>query len=138
MGDQADIGPGPRGRRSVRYALVLSSAVAVLALAFALTSALGSGAPGDLRTASGIGVVRPIDRSAPGFRLPSLSGRGSISLAEYGGDVIVLNFWASWCHPCREEAPMLEQLWKQYRGRSVQFVGIDHRDGRADALAFQR
>ncbi len=139
MGDHAESGREPRHPRLVRLLLVLSPPIAVLALAVALSSAVDrGGGAADLRTASGIGAVRPIDRPAPGFRLPALSGHGSLSLAGYRGNLVVLNFWASWCRPCRQEAPVLERLWTAYRGLGVRFVGIDHRDDRRDALAFQR
>jgi len=138
MRDQPRADPRTRYGRALGLLLTLSPVIAVLALAFVLSSTLGdSGGAGNLRTATGIGVVRPIDRPAPGFRLPALTGHASISLAQYRGHVVVLNFWASWCHPCRQEAPALERLWNQFRGRGVQFLGIDHRDGRGDALAFR-
>ena len=75
---------------------------------------------------------------APAFRLPVLSGDGSIALGDYRGEVVVLNFWASWCGPCRQEAPDLEGVWEQYRERRVQFLGVDHADARGDAIAFRR
>ena len=65
-----------------------------------------------------------------------LVGGGRLSLAGYRGHVVVLNFWGSWCTPCREEAPSLAQLARQYGGSGVRFLGIDIRDSPASAEAF--
>jgi thiol-disulfide isomerase/thioredoxin len=61
-----------------------------------------------------------------------------ISLSSYRGKVVVVNFWASNCAPCALEAPWLEDLSKTYASKGVRFVGIDERDNRAAALAFER
>ena len=71
---------------------------------------------------------------APDFTLSLLDG-GEIRLKELRGQVVVLNFWASWCGPCRLEAPVLEQMWKDYGGE-VAFVGIAHNDVPQRARAF--
>lgn len=76
-------------------------------------------------------------RAAPSFELPALEGGRTISLSDFGGKVVVLNFWASWCNPCREEAPHLERVWREYRSAGVQFLGVNHQDQRGSALAFQ-
>ena len=52
------------------------------------------------------------------------------------GTPVVLNFWASWCPPCREESPLLERTWRQYEGRGVLFVGVDTQDTEVDARAY--
>jgi peroxiredoxin len=76
------------------------------------------------------------DRPAPGFTMPTLSG-GRVSLAGSTGHPVVLSFWASWCPPCRQEAPYLKEAWSRYRSKGVRFLGVDHRDGRSDAMAFR-
>lgn len=68
-----------------------------------------------------------VGERAPTFTLSLLDG-GQISLKELRGQVVVLNFWASWCGPCRLEAPVLAQVWQDYRGDEVAFVGIAHND----------
>jgi cytochrome c biogenesis protein CcmG, thiol:disulfide interchange protein DsbE len=73
---------------------------------------------------------------APAFSLRRLNGSGTLDLGSLRGKAVVLNFWASWCAPCKKEAPALEQLWHEYRGRGVAFVGIDSNDAASDARRF--
>lgn len=91
---------------------------------------------------------------APGFELPVLQrgelgsqlGRalrpaladGRIDLQELRGQRVMLNFWASWCAPCREEAPLLEKSWLRAREQGVVFLGLNMQDIRGDARAFMR
>ena len=65
-----------------------------------------------------------------------LVGGGRVSLTAYRGHVVVLNFWGSWCPPCRAEAPSLGQLDRQFSPSGVRFLGIDIRDSPATAEAF--
>ena len=75
---------------------------------------------------------------APAFSLPRLDKPGNLSLASLKGKAVVLNFWASWCAPCRDEAPTLERAWDRYRGQGVVVVGVDQQDVSSDARAFAR
>lgn len=72
---------------------------------------------------------------APVFSLPRLDG-GEIRLAELRGQIVVLNFWASWCGPCREEAPALETVWRRYRDAGLVMVGVNIQDREAAARDF--
>ncbi|NIM92780.1 MAG: redoxin domain-containing protein [Anaerolineales bacterium] len=72
---------------------------------------------------------------APDFTLNTFDGQ-EITLSELRGNVIVINFWASWCPPCKEEAPYLEQMWRKYRDQDVVFLGIDYVDTEPEALAY--
>jgi cytochrome c biogenesis protein CcmG, thiol:disulfide interchange protein DsbE len=76
--------------------------------------------------------------AAPDFRLDRLDGPGKLSLASYRGRPVIINFWASWCIPCKEEAPLLESVWQRYRDRGLVVVGIDINDLRGDARRFAR
>jgi cytochrome c biogenesis protein CcmG/thiol:disulfide interchange protein DsbE len=77
----------------------------------------------------------PVGRPAPDFSLPLLSG-GTLSLHNLRGKPVLLNFWASWCEPCREEMPLLVRLHRSFGPRGVEFVGIDTEDQLADARKF--
>lgn len=74
---------------------------------------------------AGCGEQRFLAPDAPAFSLPLLQGDGRISLADYRGEVVYLSFWASWCVPCREEMPHLQQLWQQHREAGFQVIGIN-------------
>lgn len=75
---------------------------------------------------------------APAFSLPQLDGHGALSLASLHGKTVVLNFFASWCDPCKREAPVLERLWRQDRADRLVVVGVDTNDSHGDALRFVR
>lgn len=73
---------------------------------------------------------------APSFTLRRLEGPGTVSLAAYRGRPVVLNFWASWCNPCKSEARVLQGDWTRYRSRGVVFLGVDYHDLASDARRF--
>ena len=73
---------------------------------------------------------------APAFSLSRVDTPGKLELASLRGKPVVLNFWASWCVPCKGEATMLEQAWQQYRKQGVVFVGVDYHDVTSDARRF--
>jgi cytochrome c biogenesis protein CcmG, thiol:disulfide interchange protein DsbE len=75
---------------------------------------------------------------APIFTLPRLDAKGELSLASLRGKAVVVNFWASWCKPCEEEAPLLERAWRRYRERGLVVVGVDAQDFGQDARRFAR
>jgi cytochrome c biogenesis protein CcmG, thiol:disulfide interchange protein DsbE len=79
-----------------------------------------------------------IGETAPAGPLPRLSGAGSGSLADYRGRWVLVNFWASWCIPCRQEAPALERFQRARAGSSFTVLGIDSRDLSSDGQRFVR
>ncbi len=72
---------------------------------------------------------------APDFTLTSFNNE-TVTLSELRGQVVVINFWASWCPPCREEAPYLESTWRKYQDQGVIFIGVDYADTEKEALAY--
>ncbi len=72
---------------------------------------------------------------APDFSLTTFEGE-TITLSDLRGQVVIVNFWASWCPPCREEAAYLEATWRKYKDRGVVFIGVDYLDARPNALAY--
>jgi peroxiredoxin len=81
-------------------------------------------------------AVRPAGaEQVPDFDLPLLRG-GRLSSEELRGSPVVLNFFASWCAPCREEAPLLERTWREYRDRGVRIVGVNIKDTERSAKHF--
>ena len=75
---------------------------------------------------------------APAFTLDRIGGPGHLSLASLRGKTVVLNFWASWCIPCKAEAPLLEAASRRWRARGVVVLGIDSNDFTGDARGFMR
>jgi cytochrome c biogenesis protein CcmG/thiol:disulfide interchange protein DsbE len=72
---------------------------------------------------------------APDFSLTGFDGR-KVTLSELRGKVVVINFWASWCLPCRQEAAYLEQTWRKYKDKDVVFIGVDYVDTEKEAKAY--
>ena len=129
-------------RRALRIAGVLAAVAFVALLAYGLTTKATNSTIDDA-------LSRGESVAAPGFTLSSLAeGRdagdawakaasdGDVSLSELRGTPLVLNFWASWCDPCRAEAKVLEKAWKQQSGGDVLFLGLDAQDAREDARDF--
>ncbi len=127
-----------RGRRAVAAAALAAVAAGLSACsagATAQTQAVGNG-QGYVSADNGVTVFPggsgPV---APPVSGSTLTG-GKLSLAAYRGHVVVLNFWGSWCAPCRAEAPALAALARRFQPAGVRFVGVDIRDNAAAARAF--
>jgi cytochrome c biogenesis protein CcmG/thiol:disulfide interchange protein DsbE len=103
-------------------------------LGFGLLGAQSGRPAGAAVNAVGMAAATKV-RPAPDFGL-RLFGGGAFRLAEQRGRVVVVNFWASWCPPCRDEAPALEAVWRARRDRGVELVGVNVWDRERDALAF--
>jgi cytochrome c biogenesis protein CcmG/thiol:disulfide interchange protein DsbE len=74
---------------------------------------------------------------APHFEARQLDG-GTFDFASLRGKPAVINFWASWCEPCKGEAKVLQEAWQRYRGDGVVFIGVDYHDVTSDARRFLR
>lgn len=75
-------------------------------------------------------------KAAPAKELPKLSGSGTLSVNDFRGRVVVVNFWASWCQPCREEAPVLRRFDERHRRHGLVMLGINTLDVTSDARRF--
>ena len=85
-----------------------------------------------------VGRACAIALVAPDFALRRVDGRGTLRLSSLRGRVVVLNFWASWCRACKDEARTIEVAAERWQRRGVVFVGIDSQDFTGDARAFAR
>ena len=121
---EAETSPNAGGSQRWSPAWMAAGVVAVLVLAL-----LGYGLAAQPATPPQVGS--PV----PDFELTALDG-STMSLKAQQGEVVVVNFFASWCAPCRQEAADLEQAWREYRDRGLQFFGIAHKDANSKARAF--
>jgi len=86
---------------------------------------------------TGLSGVTMVNRPAPDFTLTTFKGT-TISLENLRGKPVVINYWASWCPPCRVEAPLLERTWRAYKKRGLIFIGVNIQDRKEDALNYIR
>jgi cytochrome c biogenesis protein CcmG/thiol:disulfide interchange protein DsbE len=103
-------------RRRVAVAVVVAAVAAIVAL---LATGLGQG--------SSVAASPLIGRAAPDFTLPGLDGP-SVTLSKLRGQVVVINFWASWCAECHSEQAALSDTWEQFQDSGVVVVGFDFED----------
>lgn len=123
------LGPGRIGAGASLPGVSARAFAAFLAV-LAVIGLLGFGLLSKGETTLAVGDPVP-DRA-----LPVLGGRGEGEIADYRGHWVLVNLWASWCVPCRQEAPVLDRFARRYRDRNVRVLGIDVQDNSDDALAF--
>lgn len=126
----------PFGRRAL---IILGAGIPVTAFLAVLAWASFStdGAPDGIAVNETVTEVRQEKREAPNFALELPQG-DSLAVEDLRGKVVMLDFWASWCQPCRDEAPALAQVYREYRERDVEFVGVNLWDNPGDAQLFLR
>jgi peroxiredoxin len=124
-----------RRQLSPRQPWLVAMCLAVLLLGAACASTIGPKATPKTDPAARLKFSRISGR------MPALSGRalggGELSPSDYVGKIVVVNFWASDCAPCRREEPELESLWQHQKDRGVTVIGVDYRDQPQAALAFR-
>lgn len=127
---------GERTRRSKIMAIALLVVAAVVLSTATVLGARWASQPSSASQpqGNGLGFVR-LDRPAPAVALPGLTGHGMVSIASLAGRPVVLNFWASSCHPCTKETPALAAAAAQLHGK-VSFIGIDTSDNHVAAARF--
>jgi peroxiredoxin len=84
-------------------------------------------------TATSVASSGLTGQSAPDFALKSSSGE-NLRLSEYRGDVVMVNFWATWCGPCRQEMPLLDELYSRYQRVGFSLLGVNIDDNQAKAM----
>lgn len=131
--------PGNGVPKRVAQGLALVAVGALLGLLiWKVATRDAGGAAGKLAASKGAPVA------APQFTLPRINGipgipdGTTVSLASLKGKVVVLNFWASWCIPCKQESPRLQEAYVTYKDQGVVVLGVDAQDFSGDARSFAR
>jgi len=129
-----------RPRLNVRRTTIAAGIALVLVVAgvtaFSVLSADESDEEGDACRVDVAGASNPhVGDVAPAFTLPTLDG-GCFHLRAERGRPVVVNFWASWCNPCRAEFPLLADAYAKHRGENLEIVGVTHRDIESDSRQF--
>jgi cytochrome c biogenesis protein CcmG/thiol:disulfide interchange protein DsbE len=96
----------------------------------------GSKSGGSTRRASVSGVGGDVGAPAPDFQLPALDGSGDVRLSDFRGRPVIVNFWASWCNPCRQEFPLLRQALGDHQNDRLAVVGVTYQDIPGDSRGF--
>src|SRR5690242_21749529 len=91
----------------------------------------------EFTSATALGKLVPkADRKPAGTFTGDLIDGGTVGTGDLNGKVALLNFWASWCEPCKVESPQLDLLYRRVKSKDVEFIGIDTKDAKSSARAF--
>jgi cytochrome c biogenesis protein CcmG/thiol:disulfide interchange protein DsbE len=119
-------------------ATVLLGALGLVIVVVLLNLPIGGGGASPSGGGSGVIIGSPLlDKPAPEFRLATLDGR-EVRLSDYRGRPVIVNFWASWCIPCRDEFPLFVGARAEHAGDGLEILGIVHEDSSDAAAAFAR
>jgi cytochrome c biogenesis protein CcmG, thiol:disulfide interchange protein DsbE len=132
-------GPTESSPRRRGWFLVLAGVLVVGLVAGVLVTVLDDGSESDgstqRRGVTGAGGAE-IGSTAPDFVLPALDGGEDIRLADFRGRPVIVNFWASWCNPCRDEFPLLKNALDDHRADRLAVIGVTYRDIPNDSRDF--
>jgi cytochrome c biogenesis protein CcmG/thiol:disulfide interchange protein DsbE len=131
--------PTERPARRRGWLLILAGVLTVGLVAGVLVAVLDSGSEsgGGMRRGAVVAGAGPeVGSAAPDFSLPALDGHGDVRLADFRGRPVIVNFWASWCNPCRQEFPLLQQALRDHRGERLAVIGVTFRDIPDDSRNF--
>ncbi len=102
----------------------LKIAIVILLTVFVLAGCDNSSSPSASTPAASAAKGQLIGNPAPDFTLTNMTGQ-KVSLSQYRGKVVVLNFWATWCPPCREEMPSMEALYRKYKDQGLVMLAVN-------------
>lgn len=114
--DEDTESPRPESNLTAIAIVVLAGAIALFAWAWS----------NDQGESTSVGQIR-VGEQAPDFVLPDLNGN-EIALSDHRGEVVLINFWATWCPPCRVEMPDLEAVYRQHNDSGFEILGVDQRE----------
>jgi cytochrome c biogenesis protein CcmG/thiol:disulfide interchange protein DsbE len=132
-------GPTESPPRRRGWLLILAGVLVVGLVAGVLVTLLDDGSESDGSTrrsrVAGSGGAE-VGSPAPDFVLPALDGGGDVRLADFRGRPVIVNFWASWCNPCRDEFPLLKEALRDHRADRLAVIGVTYRDIPDDSRDF--
>lgn len=113
--------------------------LALLTVLLAVSACTSAGSDGKFKFTSptALGTLIPkADRKPAGTFTGDLIDGGTVGTTDLRGKVALLNFWASWCTPCRVESPQLDLLYRRMKSKDIEFIGVDTKDAKSNARSF--